>query len=151
MLEERSTCSLTSGQLGFQCSLSLHGSCIDSSQVCSASPGSTGCSLVFFLTYEKEGKKETVRVYFAFTSECLACGDEPVVSDRTLSVVSVLHFYFPTLPSSSHKAKRWYGGELYNSAVDSLPPVEVEQDLACLLPRKPKVLCLCTQVLNKDK
>lgn len=97
MLEERSMCSLTSGQLGFQCSLSLHGSCIDSSQVCSASPGSTGCSLVFFLTYEKEGKKETVRVYFAFTSECLACGDEPVVSDRTLSVVSVLHFYFPTI------------------------------------------------------
>lgn len=58
MLEERSMCSLTSGQLGFQCSLSLHGSYIDSSQVCSASPGSTGCSLVFFLTYEKEGEKK---------------------------------------------------------------------------------------------
>lgn len=61
-------------------------------------------------------------------------------------------FFFSYSTRSSYKARGWYGGDLYNGAVDSLPPGEVEQDLACLLPRKPKkVWWLCAQVLNNDK
>lgn len=37
------------------------------------------------------------------------------------------------------------GATQYNSPVDSLPPEEVEQELACLLPRKPKVSWLGSQ------
>lgn len=61
----------------------------------------------------------------------LACGDELVVNDRTLLFVSLLPFLkFLYSTTSSYKAWGWNGGDLYNSAVDSLPPEEVEQDLA---------------------
>lgn len=73
--------------------------------------------------------------------------------DRTLSFVLMRAAFVLPLHYNKliYKAQRWYGGDLYNSSVDSLPPGKVEQDLACLLPRKPKFSWLCSQVLDNDE
>lgn len=75
------------------------------------------------------------------------------VDDSRLSFVSVFHLCSGSLPAPQPaQTKHEDGGDSHNSSADSLPPEEeVEQDLACLLPRKPKVKCLHGEVLHSDQ
>lgn len=100
------------------------------------------------------------RCFGSGARECFSLKRNIAVDNNRLSFVSVsfyflfLKFLSISLYSTMISDKAWgrYGGDSYNSSVDSFPPEEeVEQDLACLLPRKPKVKWLYGEVLNNDQ